>query len=219
MRCHTKCPSTANLMRPGARYGCGMGEDPSRALRPPFWPAPATARAGEPGAPKHALPSARLGIVPSEASSDSPPITAINLASRRQGARSKSGISPQRPCFTVSCDDWTFHSMEFFFSGRQPADVLREVKASPLHPEVHSRWFRDPLSGRPRVRGYSVIAHFSSPETTQLLPLREIADHMDASLREFPWLCDPRLSVSRLDLASDHLVSAPPGRCATSSPR
>jgi len=33
---------------------------------------------------------------------------------------------------------------------------------------------------------------------------------MDAALREFPWLADPRLSVSRLDLASDHLVSAPP---------
>ena len=80
--------------------------------------------------------------------------------------RSKSGVSPQRPCFTLSCDDWTFHSLEFFFCGRQPSDVLREIKASPLHPDVHTRWFRDPQSGRPRVRGYSVIAHFSSPETT-----------------------------------------------------
>jgi hypothetical protein len=34
---------------------------------------------------------------------------------------------------------------------------------------------------------------------------------MEASLQEFPWLRDPRLSVSRIDLASDHLVSAPPG--------
>jgi hypothetical protein len=102
--------------------------------------------------------------------------------------------------------------MEFFFSGRQQSDALRGIRASPLHPEVHTRWFRDPSSGRPRVRGYSVIAHFSSPETTQLLPLREIADRMDASLREFPWLRDPRLSVSRIDLASDHLVSAPPGQ-------
>jgi len=142
----------------------------------------------------------------------SPLIATAELTPRYQGPRSKSGISPQRPCFTVSCDDWTFHTLELFFSGRQPSDVLREIKASPLHPEVHSRWFRDPLSGRLRVRGYSVIAHFSSPETTQLLPLREIAEQLDASLQEFPWLADPRLSVSRLDLASDHLVSAPPGR-------
>jgi len=95
-------------------------------------------------------------------------------------ARSKSGISPQRPCFTLPCDDWTFHSMEFFFSGRQPSDVLREIKASPLHPGVHSRWFRDPSSGRPRVRGYSVIAHFSSPDTTRMLSLPEIAEQLDA---------------------------------------
>jgi len=96
----------------------------------------------------------------------SPVIATAESALRHRGARSKSGVSPERPCFTISCDDWTFHSLEFFFCGRQPSDVLREIKASPLHPDVHTRWFRDPQSGRPRVRGYSVIAHFSSPETT-----------------------------------------------------
>jgi len=125
-------------------------------------------------------------------------------------ARSKRGISAQHPCFTVACDDWTFHSMELFLSGRPPAESLRAVKASPLHPEVHSRQFRDPTTGALHVRGYSVITHFSAQETTRLLSLGEIAALMEASLQEFPWLRDPRLSVSRLDLAADHLVSASP---------
>lgn len=130
-------------------------------------------------------------------------------------ARSKSGVSPQRPRFTLACDDWTFHSIELFLSGRQPAELLRAIKASLLRPEVHSRWFRDPTTGRTFVRGYSVITHLLSRETTRLLSLREVAAVLDASLQEFPWLRDPRLSVSRIDLASDHLVSAPPSHlCA-----
>ncbi len=36
LRCHTKCPSTGNLVRPGARYGGGVGEDPSWALAGQF---------------------------------------------------------------------------------------------------------------------------------------------------------------------------------------
>jgi len=126
--------------------------------------------------------------------------------------RSKSGVSPQRPCFTLSCDDWTFHSLEFFLQGRPPVEIIREVEASVLRPEVRRRIFRDPVTGRPRIRGYSIIAHFFSPETIRLLSLGEIAARLDASLKEYPWLRDPRLSVSRIDLASDHLVSAPPGQ-------
>jgi hypothetical protein len=71
--------------------------------------------------------------------------------------------------------------------------------------------FRDRATGHTAIRGYSVIAHFAAPETTRLLSLGEIAALMEASLQEFPWLHDPRLSVSRIDLASDHLVSATPG--------
>jgi len=169
-----------------------MGEDPSQARRVPFWPTLAMARAGatsrltgdprhaaegpsasparavEPHASRHSIPSAELVIAQSEINNAVPLIATAELTPSHQDARSKNGISPQRPCFTVSCDDWTFHTLEFFFSGRQPVDVLREIKASPLHPEVHSRRFRDPLSGRPFIRGYSVIAHFSSPESTRL---------------------------------------------------
>jgi len=125
--------------------------------------------------------------------------------------RSKRGISPEHPCFTVSCDAWTFHSLEFFLQGRPPPEHIREIEASVLHPEVRRRTFRDALTGRRAIRGYSVITHFSAPETTRLLSLSEIAGVINASLREFPWLREPRLSVSRIDLASDHLVSAPPG--------
>ena len=138
-------------------------EDPSWALKALFWPTFPLAHAGpkiatdrdpqhtaegpfaspigaaDRCAPAAATPSAGLVTPRSELSMPSPPIATARLAPSRQGARSKSGISAQRPCFTVSCDDWTFHTLEFFFSGRQPADILREIKASPLHPEVHSR--------------------------------------------------------------------------------
>jgi hypothetical protein len=137
------------------------------------------------------------------------PVT-LQPPARHPRPRSNSGVSPERCCFTVSCDAWTFHSLEFYLQGRPPVEHIREIEASVLHPEVRRRWFRDPLSGRPRIRGYSIIAHFSSPETTRLLSLGEIAARLDASLGEFPWLRDPRLSVSRIDLASDHLVSIPP---------
>ena len=140
-----------------------------------------------------------------------PQTTPTRLPPGQPGPRSKSGIPPQRPSFTLSCDDWTFHSLEFYLQGRPPVEHVREIEASLLRPEVRRRWFRDPLSGRLRIRGYSLIAHFSAPETTRLLSLGEIAALMEASLQEFPWLRDPRLSVSRIDLASDHLVSAPPG--------
>jgi hypothetical protein len=142
--------------------------------------------------------------------STSGPIAPPKPPSEHRHARSKSGISAQHPCFTLSCDDWTFHSIELFLSGRPPSESLRAIKDSPLDPEVHARRFRDPTTRALHIRGYSVIAHFSAPETTRLLTLGEIAALMEASLQEFPWLRDPRLSVSRIDLASDHLVSAPP---------
>jgi len=126
--------------------------------------------------------------------------------------RSNSGIPSGSPCFTVSCDDWTFHSLEFFLRGRAPVEVIRGIESSLLHPQVRRRTFRDRATGDTAIRGHSVITHFSAPETTRLLSLQEIVGRLHASLQQFPWLRDPRLSVSRLDLASDHLLSAPPAQ-------
>jgi hypothetical protein len=89
--------------------------------------------------------------------------------------RSNSGVSPERHCFTVSCDDWTFHSLEFFLQGRAPVEVIGEIEASVLHPEVRRRTFRDRTTGHTAIRGHPVITHFSAPETTWLLSLSEIA--------------------------------------------
>ena len=137
------------------------------------------------------------------------PIT-LQPPTRHPRPRSNSGVSLERHCFTVSCDDWTFHSLEFFLRGRAPVEVIGEIEASVLHPEVRRRTFRDRATGDTAIRGYSVITHFSAPDTTRLLCLSEIATRLEASLEESPWLRDPRLSVSRIDLASDHLVSVAP---------
>ena len=102
------------------------------------------------------------------------PIT-VQPPARHPRPRSDSGVSPERHCFTVSCDARTFHSLESFIQGRPPVEHVREIEASPLHPEVRRRTFRDALTGRRAIRGYSVITHFSAPETTWLLSLSEIA--------------------------------------------
>jgi len=137
------------------------------------------------------------------------PIT-LQPPTRHPRPRSNSGVSLERHCFTVSCDDWTFHSLEFFLRGRAPVEVIRGLESSLLHPQVRRRTFRDRATGDTAIRGYSVITHFSAPDTTRLLCLSEIATRLEASLEESPWLRDPRLSVSRIDLASDHLVSVAP---------
>ena len=115
-----------------------------------------------------------------------------------------------RPTFTLACDDWTIHTLKMYLRGRPPRELVQGVRASLLQPQVHRCQRPDPKTGRPFTWGYSVTTHFADPETTRLLTLGEIAARLEASLKEFPWLREPRLSVSRIDLASDHLVSIPP---------
>ena len=116
------------------------------------------------------------------------------------------------PTFTLACDDWTFHTLKLYLRGRPHLALIRDIRASLLQPQVYGCRRPDPNTGRSFTWGYTVTMHFSSPETTRLLSLGETAALMEASLQEFPWLRDPRLSVSRIDLASDHLVSAPPSQ-------
>jgi len=117
-----------------------------------------------------------------------------------------------RPTFTVTCDDWTFHTLKLFLRGPQPRELIQAITASPLQPKVQRCQLPDPNSGRRFTWGYTLTMHFSSPNTTRLLTLGEISARLETSLEYFPWLLLPNLSVSRLDLASDHLVSAPPGQ-------
>ncbi len=116
---------------------------------------------------------------------------------------------------TLECDDWTIHTLKLHLSGRPPIELIQGIRESLLHPEVYPCRRRDPDTGRRFVWSYGVTVHFSEPKTSRLLSLGEIGALLEASLDEFPWLRDPRLSVSRIDLASDHLVSIPPAElCA-----
>lgn len=115
------------------------------------------------------------------------------------------------PTFTLACDDWTFHTLKLHLRGRPPVELIRAIRDSVLRPDVYRCESPDPNTGRKFTWGYTVTMHFSAPETARLLSLGEIAARLDASLEEFPWLRSPRLSVSRIDLASDHLMSAAPG--------
>ena len=66
------------------------------------------------------------------------------------------------------------------------------------------------------------LPHHRGPfdrEITRLLSLQEITALLTDCLEGSPWLRLPGLTVSRIDLVSDHLVSASSGHAATSSPR
>ena len=85
-------------------------------------------------------------------------------------------MSPERPCFTVSCNAWKFRSLEFFLPGRVPVEVMGEIEASVLHPEVRRRTFRDALIGRRAIQGYSLIAQVNLPHSQRISTYRERGD-------------------------------------------
>jgi hypothetical protein len=110
------------------------------------------------------------------------------------------------PTATVSCDPWTIHSLTFFLPGHQDDEMLDLIRSFRPAPMIFDRNWTDRQTGEVRALSYFIRVDFARGTDSALLPLGDIA----ASLQGFPWALFPGLTVNRLDLASDHLVSDSP---------
>ncbi len=110
------------------------------------------------------------------------------------------------PLAASSCDPWTVHSLGLFIRGHQEEETLEAIRSFRPAPMVFARERTDRATGEVTALSYHVRIDFASREAGALLPLGEVA----ALLGDFPWAALPLLTVNRVDLASDHLVTSDP---------